>query len=200
LADKKTKMAIYIIEHLEPELWEWCLLEYEHISETVGSENLWFTNIKNKKDAEKLKKLGKVSEQALVELNLEKNQMCILDPESEKVLEPGDNKKFKYFVFGGILGDYPPRKRTKEELTSKFEGIEARNIGKEQMSTDNAVFTVKQIVEGKRIDELKFQDNINIEINEFESVNLPYRYNLVNGKPFMPEKVLEAIREGRELK
>jgi ribosome biogenesis SPOUT family RNA methylase Rps3 len=193
-------MAIYLIEHLEPELWEWCLLEYKHISETVGKENLWFTNIKNKKDARKLDKLGKVFTESLIELKLEKKDMCILDPESEKILEPSDNQKFKYFVFGGILGDYPPRKRTKEEITSKLNGIEARNIGKEQMSTDNAVFTVKQILDGKTFEELEFQDNITIDINEFESVDLPYRYNLVNGKLFMPEKVLQAIKEGRELK
>ena len=41
---------IYIIEHLEPKLWEWCILEYEHISQTVGKDNLWFTNIRDKEE------------------------------------------------------------------------------------------------------------------------------------------------------
>ena len=44
-----TANAIYVIEHLEPKLWEWCEIEYESISKIVGKENLWFTNIKNEK-------------------------------------------------------------------------------------------------------------------------------------------------------
>ena len=188
---------IYIIEHLEPKLWEWCILEYEHISETVGKENLWFTNIKNKNDQKILVKFGKVFEKRVFELNL--NEICVLDPESNKLLEPMDKNNFKYFIFGGILGDYPPRKRTKEELTIHFPICETRHIGKEQLSTDNAVFTVKQILDGKKFSELKFKDSPNIEINEFESINLPYRYNLVNGKVFMSEKLLKELKEGKEL-
>ena len=38
----------FIIEHLEPELYDWCLIEYEHISKIVGKENLIFTNINKK--------------------------------------------------------------------------------------------------------------------------------------------------------
>lgn len=189
---------IYIIEHLEPKLWEWCILEYEHISEIVGKENLCFTNVKNLKEANILEKFGKVFSKSVSELKL--NKICILDPESDKLLESADKNKFEYFVFGGILGDYPPRKRTKDELTIRVDNCETRNIGKEQMSTDNAVFTVNQILNGKKFDELKFQDNVNVEINEFESLNLPYRYNLVNGKPFMSKKLLKKLREGKELK
>ena len=33
----------FIIEHLEDEVWEWCILEYRHMSEFVGKENLIFT-------------------------------------------------------------------------------------------------------------------------------------------------------------
>jgi ribosome biogenesis SPOUT family RNA methylase Rps3 len=62
------------------------------------------------------------------------------------------------------------------------------------MSTDNAVYTVVQIAEnGKKLSELKFQDKISIEINEFESVELPYRYNLVNNKPFMGRKIKDYL-------
>ena len=72
----------FIIEHLEPKLWEWCLIEYEHISETIGRENLWFTNIKNEKDKQKLEKVGKVFRESVKEMSL--NNICILDPESKK--------------------------------------------------------------------------------------------------------------------
>ena len=182
---------IYIIEHLEPELFEWCFLEYKNISKIVGKENLWFTNISDKKDAGKLSSFGKVFSESVRKIKLE--NACILDPEAEKILSPAD--KFSYFIFGGILGDYPPRKRTKEELTKFLPTVEKRNIGKEQMSTDNAVFTVKQIAENsKKFEELKFVDNASIEINEFESVDLPYRYNLVKGKPFMSPEIANYLK------
>ena len=180
-----TKKLIYIIEHLEPELFEWCLIEYEHISETVGKDNLWFTNIEDEKAKKKLEKFGKVFSESVRDMDLKNS--CVLDPESNKTLETSDN--FEYYIFGGILGDYPPKKRTKEELTKFIVNAETRNIGKEQMSTDNAVYTVKQIVSGNKFSELKFIDNASIEINEFETVDLPYRYNLVNGGPFMSKKI-----------
>jgi ribosome biogenesis SPOUT family RNA methylase Rps3 len=186
-------MTIYIIEHLEPELWEWCALEYEHISQIVGKENLWFTNVKEKsKNAKKLEKLGKVFVESVSKLNL--TNACVLDPEAGKMLEPGEAGKFDYMIFGGILGDYPPRKRTKQELTSRMQGTEARNIGKEQMSTDNAVYAVKQIAEGKKLFDLKFQDEIEIKTGEKESVILPYRYVLINGKPLISKKLVEYLK------
>ena len=178
---------IYIIEHLEPQLFEWCLIEYEHISETVGKANLWFTNIKNKNDQKKLAKFGRVFSQSVKEMDLLNS--CVLDPEATKTLVPLETKNFSYLIFGGILGDYPPKKRTQEELTPFIPNAEVRNIGKEQMSTDNAVYTVKQIENGKKLADLKFQNNVSIEINEFESVDLPYCYNLINGKPFMSSKL-----------
>ena len=44
----------FIIEHLEKKLFEWCLIEYEHISKIVGKNNLIITNVK-KSDLSKLK-------------------------------------------------------------------------------------------------------------------------------------------------
>ena len=182
---------VYVIEHLEPELFEWCLIEYEHISKIVGKNQLWFTNIKNKTDVKKLEKFGKVFSESVKKMKLD--NACILDPEAKKTLLPSEN--YSYYIFGGILGDYPPKKRTEIELTRYMKGVFVRDIGKEQMSTDNAVYTVKQIAENrKKFEELKFVDENNVEINEFETVELPYRYNLVNGKPFMSPKIASYLK------
>jgi len=183
---------IYIIEHLEPELFEWCLIEYEHISELVGRDNLWFTNIANEKDKKKLERFGRVFSESVKDMKLA--NCCVLDPETEKTLSPAETQ-FEYYIFGGILGDYPPRKRTKEELTRFIPNVEKRNIGKEQMSTDNAVYTVREIVSGKKFSELKFQNQVSIPINEFESIDLPYLYNIVNGKPFMSPKIVDYLKK-----
>ena len=68
-------MMKFVIEHLEPELYDWCLIEYGHISRIVGRQNLIFTNIKNKKDADKLERYGNVFGKGIDELNL--NNICV---------------------------------------------------------------------------------------------------------------------------
>lgn len=185
-------MPVYIIEHLEPKLWPWALIEYKHISKLVSRSNLWFTNIKDKKEAGKLKGYGEIIPVSVSKLNL--RHACILDPEAKQTLTPKSAKQFNYFIFGGILGDYPPRKRTKQELTSKFRHIPAFNIGREQMSTDNAVYTVGQIIQGKSLNKMKFQDELEVKINKIKSIILPYRYNLVNGKPFISSEVINYLK------
>lgn len=185
-------MMKFIIEHLEPELFEWCIAEYEEISRIVGKQNLIFTNIK--KDAEKLKNFGRVEAKSVSELELK--NACVLDPEAEKELSFED--KFNYLIFGGILGDNPPKKRTKAELTNKIKNAEKRNLGKKQMSTDTAVAVAKIITEGKKLSQIKFIDNPEIEIKKGESVQLPYRYISNDEKPIIPDKIIEILKRETE--
>jgi len=159
-------MQKFVIEHLEPKVYKWCTLEYAHISSFVGKKNLIFTNTKSTS----LKKFGKVIPKSVTKLDLEK--ACILDPEAKQTLTPTIAKKFDYFIFGGILGDDPPKIRTKDELTSKL-SFPSFNLGKHQMSTDTAVIVTKMITKGKRLSELKFKDGIEIEISSYASVALP---------------------------
>ena len=189
----------YIIEHMEKKLYPWCLLEYEHISQIVGKENLIFTNL-TKSQAEKLKRFGtcyteSISKLTLHELHEKFEQICVLDPEAVEQLKPSDAKKFKHLLFGGILGDNPPRKRTQEELI--LEGIERRNIGKEQFPTDNAVYVCKKIIEGVPLENLRFQDEVEIEIAEEESVILPFRYVLVDGKPLICDALMKHLKTNK---
>ena len=169
---------IFIIEHLEPKLWPWCIIEYKSISKLVGKDNLWFTNI-NKRDKQKLSNYGKVYTESIKNIDINLDKTCILDPDAPKTLEPKDAKSFHYFIFGGILGDDPPRKRTAPELTHFLPKAHKRNIGKEQFSTDNAVYVTSEIIKGKSLKEIEFQDTIEIPINNVESVILPYRYPLI---------------------
>lgn len=183
----------FIIEHLEPELYDWCIIEYRHISKMIGKTNLIFTNIQ-KKDVDKLIGLGDVKCESVARLNLK--NACVLDPESKVTLTSSD-KKFDYIILGGILGDNPPKKRTGPELTSKL-NAETRNLGKEQMSTDTAAYVAKQIIDGKSLKDFKFQDTIEIPIAEGEAVILPYRYVLEDGKPLLPDGLAEYLRERDE--
>lgn len=182
---------IFIIEHLEPELYEWCLIEYKHISKIVGKATLWFTNIKIK-DAPKLRKYGKVIQDSIKDIRLK--NACLLDLEAKKTLAPESARKFNYFIFGGILGDYPPRNRTKEDLSKFMPSLPKFNIGREQMSTDNAVYVVKQIRSGRKIKEINFKDKIEIKINKIESTILPYRYALINNKPLISKDLIRFLK------
>ncbi len=185
---------IFIIEHMEQRMWKWCVIEYKSISKIVGKDYLWITNVK--RGSKELENYGKVFRESIKSMNLKK--VCILDPEAKKTLETSDKEKFEYFVFGGILGDYPPRKRTKEELTQFLNLAESRNIGKEQLSTDNAVFVVSEILHGKKFGDLKFKNEIEIRINGIESTILPYSYPIVNGKPRVSDELVNYLRRRRD--
>ncbi len=183
---------IIIVEHLEPKLWPWCKIEYESISKMIPKKNLWFTNT----NSPFLKKFSKVSKNSIKEISLKK--ACILDPNARKTLTPKDSKNFDYFIIGGILGDYPPKKRTKEELTDKIRDIEARNLGKKQFSTDNAVYVLKKIIQGTKLENMKFKNKITIKLNDVESIDLPYYYPLINKKPRISKKLIEYIKKKKD--
>ncbi|MBI2128958.1 hypothetical protein HYU07_01850 [Candidatus Woesearchaeota archaeon] len=186
----------FVVEHLEKRLYKWCFLEYEDIAKIVGKGNIIFTNIKNKKEILKLKNLGNALKESVFNLNLDENKTCILDPNSKRTLTPAIARKFNCFVFGGILGNYPPEKRTKKLLTGKL-GFESFNIGKKQMSTDNAVLAVKMIAGGMPLEKIKFKDNIKIKTGRNEEVILPYRYVVLNGKIFMSEELMKNLKKGK---
>lgn len=186
----------FVIEHLEQKLHKWCMFEYENISKVVGKENLIFTNIKRKNDF--LTKIGKVEKKRIFELITDKESICILDPDAKEILKSTDSKKFKYFVFGGILGDNPPRKRTGPELSKFMPKVAKRHIGSVQMSTDNAVLTTKLILDGKKFEEISFIDSPEIQFDEFRFLELPYRYVNVGTKkkpvPQMSKKLFTYLK------
>ena len=188
----------FIIEHLEPELYEWCMIEYGHISRIVGKSNLIFTNL-NEKDANKLKKYGVVYSKSISELKLK--NLCVLSQHSKKTLTANDKNKFRYFVFGGILGDNPAKNRTDAILKNLKKSdikFETRNLGNKQMPTDTAVYVAKKILEGKKLSDFRFVDELEIEINDNESINLPFRYVVDNNKLIINEKLVGYLRKREE--
>lgn len=73
--------------------------------------------------------------------------MCLLDLRATKVLSPEDSDQFDLFVFGGILGDHPPRDRTKQLRNPIFT---FRHLEDMQFSTDTALLVSKLIIENQR--------------------------------------------------
>ena len=185
----------YIIEHLGSKLYKWSLLEYRHASEFVGKKDFIVTNL-SLKSIKEISKFAKSYKESV--FNLDFGRGCILDPNAEKTLTPGDAKKFDFLIFGGILGDNPPQARTKEFL-SKRSSFPTRNLGKVQMPTNVAVIASKMIIDGKRLEQIEFADNIELPVSKMLSIHLPYRYISKNGKLLLPDYLIKFIKKRQSI-
>ena len=105
----------YVVEHLDPELGPWSALEYTAIAQESHAAGADFC-LSSVSDALELP----IEFQSLPNFHVErrssediysdrKAKVCLLDPKAEKELNPSDGELFDVFLFGGILGDNPPR-------------------------------------------------------------------------------------------
>ncbi|MGC8999317.1 MAG: hypothetical protein ACP5JW_08050 [Candidatus Bathyarchaeia archaeon] len=184
---------IFVIEHLEPEIGKWLLWEYENASEIVGKNRLLFTNVKKKGDAIKLSRLGKVEEESAAEI-FSQEKVVILDPKAEEPLKPEDFAGKEAVIIGGILGDHPPKGRTRKLLTNRFQKTATvRNIGKGQFSIDGAVYVAKLVSEGTPPERIPVKKGLSLRLDEHAEVYLPYAYPLQNGKPVISQKLVAYL-------
>lgn len=184
-------MIRFIIVHMERRLYKWAFLEYEHISGLVGKDNVVFTNLTFAM-ANKLACCGKATTTKIETLHF--TNPCLLDPHADKTLAPQEAMLFSDFLFGGILGDFPPQKRT-QDVAKLLPHMPRRNLGKEQMSTDTAVFVTKKIIEGTSLDKLLFQDGYVILMGKNREMKLPYQYLVEQGKILFSEKLLSYLKK-----
>lgn len=108
----------YIVEHLDEELGQWSELEYITIARETG--NFCLSSIPSTLVLpQELKNTpGFVAETRGVEEvygqdPVLKARVCLLDPAAKQELSPEDGDLFDVFLFGGILGDDPPRGESK---------------------------------------------------------------------------------------
>lgn len=135
-------------------------------------------------------------------------RVCLLDMRAEAPLVPEDSSLFDVVIFGGILGDHPPRDRTS---ALRKQGYSIRNLGSLQMSTDTAMLVTSLVLEkGRKLEEIPYVDEPEIQGKEKkgvkESVQIEgFRYvdsgiDLLEGKdkektgvPLMSEKIREEL-------
>ncbi|ODV94528.1 hypothetical protein PACTADRAFT_44203 [Pachysolen tannophilus NRRL Y-2460] len=194
----------YIIEHMEAGFTEWVILEYFTIINEVGPENLMLTSLpatmtendipKKLLDAGLQWTTKDVSE---ITGDTPKTKVCLLDPAAKEDLAVTDANNFEYFVFGGILGDHPPRDRTGELRRYGFIG---KRLGSLQMTTDTAVRTTQLIIKDQKdFENIKFIDYPEIRFSEHEATEMPFRYVLdENNQPILPKGMLELIKKDSE--
>ncbi|KAH8730239.1 SAM-dependent RNA methyltransferase [Phaeosphaeriaceae sp. PMI808] len=188
----------YVVEHLDPELEAWSSLEYSAIAKESYDSGAKFIlssvppSLQLPENLQNAPGLT-VETRSIEEIYAnQKERVCLLDPAASTDLHPRDSESFDIFLFGGILGDDPPRDRT-SELRKK--GYQGRRLGPLQMTTDTAVRVTRMIVQSKlTYESIPFIDNPEIRINKNESTQMPFRYvQNVPNLPVMPEGMLDLI-------
>ncbi|KAK9315806.1 SAM-dependent RNA methyltransferase [Lipomyces starkeyi] len=196
----------YVVEHMEDGISPWVLLEYLAISHDVGGgAQFYLTSLMPSLKRSLPPQLADpevatttstdVIELPSVRELAGQGRVCLLDPGATKDLAPQDAQVFDWFVFGGILGDHPPRDRTGELRKYGFEG---RRLGPKQMTTDTAIRVVKMVVEDQiPLDKIEYVDFPELRWNKHESTEMPFRYvkDGQTGEPIMPEGMRELIRQ-----
>ncbi|KPM36304.1 hypothetical protein AK830_g10275 [Neonectria ditissima] len=190
----------FIVEHLDPELGPWSELEYLAIaSETQATGGSFILSslpptFQVPADLESIPAF-KAENRGVEELYAgQKARVCLLDPSAAKDLSPEDGETFDAFLFGGILGDDPPRDRTSELRKKGFEG---RRLGPKQMTTDTAVRVTRIVVQDKvALDKVPYVDFPELKFSKHESTEMPFRYvTNEDGKPIMPKGMVELIQK-----
>lgn len=199
----------FIVEHLDPELGEWSALEYKCIArETAATgSSFYLTSVPHELQLpEPLKNVSElnVEHRGIEEIYADKkDRVCLLDPSAKEELSPKDGDNFDIFLFGGILGDDPPRGMLRNwklmyclsdrfiDRTSELrkKGYQGRRLGPVQMTTDTAVRTTRIVVQDRiELENIKYVDHPIIKVDEHESIEMPFRYVLdKDGKPIFPE-------------
>lgn len=187
-----------MVEHLDPELGPWSALEYTTIakeSEAAGCDFILSSVPQSLLISSELQNIGANAKAESVEDYFadRKNRICLLDPQAKDELSPADVKTFDVFLFGGILGDDPPRDRTGELRKKGFTG---RRLGPKQMTTDTAVRVTRMVVlEQKELDAIPYVDFPELKLSDHESTEMPFRYVIDDKKkPIMPDGMLELIK------
>ncbi|KAJ9477259.1 Protein arginine N-methyltransferase SFM1 [Pseudozyma hubeiensis] len=222
----------------------WALLEYRHMLHHVGpGSTVHFTSLSHA-SLESLRtslSLGSNEPRAefqlhtasittlMAERGVPHSKVCLLDPKSpfavsitdagmvSSTTKPAEaGGPFEYFLFGGILGDDPPRDRTS---SLRQLGFPSRHLGSIQMTTDTALGVTKRCVENlllldlsdtqeqekewgdaeKAKGKLHWVDHPELKFGRGESVEMPFRYLIDErrgeGEPLMPEGMRELIRD-----
>jgi len=184
-------------------------LEYTHMKMLAGpAGRVLFTHLSPKSGASLREKLDSVTRpcassevypQSVLELlqdqDVPPSKVCLLDPKAERELSPEDGQEFSWFLFGGILGDDPPRDRTSQ---LRQLGFPTRHLGSLQMTTDTALGVTKRVVDDKvPLVDIPYVEFPTIKFNAKESVEMPFKYiaDKPGGEPLLPPGMKQLLYE-----
>ncbi|MCJ1298924.1 hypothetical protein MMC08_001715 [Hypocenomyce scalaris] len=193
----------YIVEHLDPELGPWSTLEYLAIAQESREAGATFclSSVPESLDLpEELQSAQgfQIEHRSVEDIYAgEKGRVCLLDPAAAVELSSIDGETFDVFLFGGILGDDPPRDRTSELRKKGFQG---RRLGAMQMTTDTAVRVTRMVIQDQlHLEKIPYVDYPEIRVDEHEATEMPFRYvKGRDGLPVMPEGMVDLIKKDSE--
>jgi ribosome biogenesis SPOUT family RNA methylase Rps3 len=181
-----------VIEHCEPQVSEWLMLEYRHASKIW--ENVVFSNVKSKEARRKLAPIGRVEKVPFYEL-FKAEEMIILDPKGSEKLETRDFESAKAVVIGGILGYSQPLGRTQKLISSKVKGAKVRNLGEKQLTIDTATLVARMIYGGMKLEDIDITSEVEIVQSENERTVLPYGYVILDKKVLLTPGLIEYLSQ-----
>jgi len=181
-----------IIEHCEPVLSEWLLLEYKHAAK-IWEETLLFTNVTDTRTAKLLQTLGEVKKEHAKVLFAGRN-CIVLDPQARRPLCPRDCSHADAFIVGGLLGYEKPQGRTRT-LISASSGFQTRHLGPLQLSIDGAVFVIHAITLGLNLKDIEIAKEIEIIHDPIHSTILPFGYPLIDDVPMITPGLVRYLHD-----
>ncbi|KIW11925.1 hypothetical protein PV08_09198 [Exophiala spinifera] len=191
----------FVVEHLDPELGPWSALEYKTIAKESRDSGCHFIlssvpqSLLESTDLKEIQGIGGEARTDSIETYYaaKKEKICLLDPGASQELNPSDAQVFDTFLFGGILGDDPPRDRTSELRKKGFSG---RRLGPKQMTTDTAVRVTRMVILNQMpLDKIPYVDYPELRLDEHETTEMPFRYVTdASNRPIMPEGMIDLIK------
>ncbi len=189
-----------VIEHLEPGISPWIMSEYRYVSKIFGKDRVTFTNVKDHSIRRLLEPLGTVDDRDFIEyLGFELEDVIVLDPQAEETLRSSELRSCRAVVIGGIMGDHPPKGRTKKFISNRAlkYGAKIRNLGRDQLTIAGTAYIVKVMESGRELSEIEIVKGLRYKYRIHRDIELeiylPYAFPAENGKPVLPDDYLEVI-------
>lgn len=198
--NKKRGIKI-IVENLEESISKWLYIEYKNLARLVGKENVLFTNIKGEYEYRCMKKItDNVFKESISSLTFKESRLIVLDPDACEPLKTTDFTGDTIVLIGGIMGDFPPKHRTRLEISSKiknenFKEVILRNLGSGQFPIDMAGLVALMVFNGTELEKIDIIYGLEIEVGKNNSIYLPYAYPLIEGKPAISEEEIEYLKK-----
>mgnify|MGYP000265221396 CR=1 FL=1 len=198
--NKKRGIKI-IVENLEESISKWLYIEYKNLARLVGKENVLFTNIKGEYEYRCMKKItDNVFKESISSLTFKESRLIVLDPDAYEPLKTTDFTGDTIVLIGGIMGDFPPKHRTRLEISSKiknenFKEVIFRNLGSGQFPIDMAGLVALMVFNGTELEKIDIIYGLEIEVGKNNSIYLPYAYPLIEGKPAISEEEIEYLKK-----
>ncbi len=194
-------MRYIVVEHMEEKATRWIIEEYLEVIRIAHSLGVTpvFTNVADESLASLLERNGaKVEREPGWEL-FNTPYTIVLDLEAAKPLEPWELNTVDAVVIGGIMGDHPPRGRTRL-ISFMYTEAAKRNLGPHQFSVDGAARVVAEVFKGKRLKDLKVQVGVSLMVKTVygeAEVFLPFAYLIGDdGKPLLPDGIKRLLERG----